>query len=303
MAAFNVTPAAGSLAVTGYAPTVIVDGSADVTPAPFAIAITGHAPSIDIAWDTIAQTETPPVVMLLQDFVQVTGSSSGVALEVTRDSDGAMRFYSVEGASGKQADSTELTALAALTGATLGRSLVTAAAVSDIAAITTSSYRLDSEYGAPVRTIASASYRAIYSFTIPANTLGAVRLSLRGDLIQNATAKALKMKITLGGVDVWGAQASGDVAQDSDRYPWSIDLDLASTGTGTQTLSFAFLQGQAVAAGSGIGQYFSAYRHGLGSATPAADETTDLLLEVAFAWNGNTTSADVRLFQALLEAV
>lgn len=47
----------------------------------------------------IEQTETP-IYVLVQDFVQITGSSSGTELEVTRDSDGALRFYSVGGGGG-----------------------------------------------------------------------------------------------------------------------------------------------------------------------------------------------------------
>jgi hypothetical protein len=160
---------------------------------------------------------------------------------------------------------------------------------------------LDTSFGAPSATVASTAYTAIYSYSIPANTLGAVRLALRGDMLQNDTAQSLKIRVELGGTQIWGAQASGSLTQSATRRPWRLNLDLASTGTGTQHLNFDWQLGYFQAAGSGIGRYYQTDDDGLGSAQSAKDETTSLTLEVKFAFNSSATAADVRMFSAVLE--
>ena len=125
----------------------------------------------------------------------------------------------------------------------------------------------------------------IYSFQIPANTLGtnkAINLRMIGDLLSNAaTASNYIIRIKLGATTMY-QDGSVSYAVNAARAPFDCDLILANQGaTNSQVLGGRFSFGAAAGATTGIGDLSSTLRvQGTLFGTAAEDSTTPLSLVI-----------------------
>lgn len=143
----------------------------------------------------------------------------------------------------------------------------------------------------------------IYTFSIPAGTLGAtggVRLTIGGDMLQNATGD-LTVRIKLGATTVLDS-GQVTVAKDADRYKWELEVWFLNSVAAAQkwTAKMKAVQKDAVNFAS---QQGGSNRILLFAGFASSSEDTALArtIAVTIQWSVISTSTSFRKEMAMLE--
>lgn len=155
----------------------------------------------------------------------------------------------------------------------------------------------------------TASETTLYSFSVPANTLGTnkvLRVSLRGDYLNNSGAtKTLDFKIKYGTTTLVHSLVD-TFANDADRQTWTMDFLFGAVDSASvQIVNGTLLFSKALTPTIGIGSIFSglAARGGGFQGTAAEDSTGALALTITVkhsAAHANTSfRAKIRIIELL----
>ena len=219
----------------------------------------------------ISQSRATQVV-IQTDFANVVESETGgfVEVEVTRDADGVMRFYSDPGSGGGG-------------GVTV----------------------MESAYGNPIIDIASTSFTSAYSVTLPANTLpgSKVQVRLLGYVVQNSgSTQNVNFRIRLGGVTIY--EGSTSYANSSTLQMFELVLTMTPRTTGGQFL-FCDMRGAAASTSTtGYGNPGSNNVDGFfGNPAVAADETTSLSLDTQLRFQTSAKGSQIRIYHTETQLV
>lgn len=156
-----------------------------------------------------------------------------------------------------------------------------------------------------VDVVSSTNEESLYSYTIPANTLGATggfRLTLGGDLLNNAGGATLRIRVKLGATTALDTGAITYVV-DAARYKWQLHLICTNSAVAAQKWSALFggiFTGQTFAFGRSDA---NAVMSGAGYNSSAEDTTTDLVLDVTALWSASSASLSMRKEMAVLERI
>ncbi len=159
-------------------------------------------------------------------------------------------------------------------------------------------------------TIGGSTETTIYSYTVPANTMGtnkALRLTMIGDRLNDSGAtKTITLRVKFGGTTLYQDVTATFADANLNRYPWNATVVLANQdATNAQTLGGQINFGiNTTVPATGFGD--------LGvdeiiAATPfvgvagTIDTTQDRLLEVTVQHSASHASNNIRLHYALLE--
>lgn len=218
----------------------------------------------------------PPVVqsratkvVTQTDFANVVGSeTSGFAeVEVTRDADGVMRFYS------------------------------------DASVAPNRVVVLDNTRGNPIIDIASTTLTTGYSVELPENTLTnySVRVTIEGYLVQNSGAdQDVKFAVRLDGTNYLNSVTS--IVNDADPRGFVLTLVVYARGTDLQGFRMDSRFANAYASSAGYGGIGSLHRDGLSvSFAGTRDESTALDLDVQACFVTSATSSEIRFYSAITE--
>jgi hypothetical protein len=187
---------------------------------------------------------------------------------------------------GYQPLDSDLSAIAALSTTTYGRSLLTAANAAGAAALTKAPYVLEQLAAGSVVGASTTDYQTLFEFVIPANALGTHgRATLAYDVKIACASGATKARWQVNGTDVWRAQNNLPATDGVARHIIGDASFVAAGTTASQSGSFhAHLSDQAITAGGVGGWLFDDGRMAGAWSTTAADSTADIsiALQVQF---------------------
>ena len=181
---------------------------------------------------------------------------------------------------GGQASSAELTALAALTGATLGRSLLTASDVAAVAAITNAPYVLSQESVGSAAGASSTAWNEVFSVTIPASALGTTgRVLVDCSVLYTVAAGNTGGRFLVDGAVVWNASGGGMTAGTAQPFWADLHIWLAADGSesaqrGGFHIQIADDRTASSDAGTAYGGWAFGQNRGAGGFAPSTADTT-----------------------------
>ncbi len=152
-----------------------------------------------------------------------------------------------------------------------------------------------------VDVVSSTTETTLYSFTIPADTLGAtggLLLTLSGDILVN-TAGTFVIKVKLGATTVFTSSAQ-DMADSATRRNWSMQIAFTNSATNAQKWRMHY---RIMPTGTGLRIGSTDFRPGLGIAESTEDTTLDRTIDVTLQWDTNSASLSFRKEIAVLERV
>lgn len=126
-----------------------------------------------------------------------------------------------------------------------------------------------------------------FSFSVPANTLGAttrgIRVKMRGYYLQNGVANStIRMRVYLGATTMYDV-TSPNFAQDANYHAWMLDCELNNLGaTNSQSCTGFFTIGTTAVPTAGIGSMFTVATYsGPFRGSSAEDTTTALTFKIS----------------------
>lgn len=126
-----------------------------------------------------------------------------------------------------------------------------------------------------------------------------LRLTLGGDILQNATATAT-LRVKMDATEVWRNNNVSVGANDVDRRPWNMEFWLQNiSSAAVQVLEGNFFLGSADAAAAGQGTAYSSVLPFQGSATKDTSSAFSLIFSVQ--WDTNSANASFRKRLGVLE--
>lgn len=145
---------------------------------------------------------------------------------------------------------------------------------------------------------------SLYSFTIPADTLGELggfRLFIAGDmLVDDGGGNTLRLRVKLGGTTILSSDAK-NLQDNAERYKWGLEVWCMNSATDAQKWGLTLIAG---ASSSTWPMPVLADASGLVAAaynTSAKDTTGDLLLDVTADWSAADADNSIRKEMAILE--
>ncbi len=136
----------------------------------------------------------------------------------------------------------------------------------------------------------STAEETLYTYTIPADTLGATggfRMHVDGDMLDNV-AGTLTLKVKLGSTTVY-SRAGIDPTNSAARYAWVMEAICINSATNAQQWSFRLGGVIGVVLGSSADAI-----HGIDIGTSTEDTTTDLALTMTAQWSASNASLSCR---------
>lgn len=155
-----------------------------------------------------------------------------------------------------------------------------------------------------VDVVNDASETSIYSFAIPAGTLGAtggVRLTIGGDMLVN-TAGTLVLRVKLGSTTILGSP-SMDLVNTSNLYKWTLQIWLLNSAADAQKAHAVFDAIAIAGTFPGVLGDSDLAVHLTGYGTAAEDTGSEKILDVTADWSAAQTSLSFRKEMALLERI
>ncbi len=146
---------------------------------------------------------------------------------------------------------------------------------------------------------------SIYSFSIPANTLGAtggIRLSLGGDGLNNDPlgTGTLKVRVKLGGVTVLVTEAM-DLTNSADAFKLALQVWLLNSATGAQKWSAKLdINTGPASFTASLGDAVFAF-HAVGHVSSSIDTTSAQTLDITVEWSAASTNHSLSKELAVLE--
>lgn len=145
---------------------------------------------------------------------------------------------------------------------------------------------------------------SLYSFTIPANTLGAtggVRLHVGGDMLRNVTGSFL-LRLKLGATLIVNSAATSFTSS-ANRYKWTFDAVIMNASATSQKCSarWGLVSSTAPLAGQLGNSNLLALFEGLGSS--AENTAANLVLDLTAHWFSADVNLSFRKELAILELI
>ncbi|KKN03770.1 hypothetical protein LCGC14_1104330 [marine sediment metagenome] len=147
---------------------------------------------------------------------------------------------------------------------------------------------------------------SLYSYTIPADTLGATggfKLFVAGDMLVNdGAANTLRIRVKLGSTTVFSSDAK-DIQDSVDRYKWGLQVWCMNSTTNAQKWGLSLVTSASSSTwpmkilADAKGLIASAYN------SSTEDTTTDLVLAVTADWSAASANDSIRKEMAILERI